>query len=37
MFDHIDGVMGALAKQMTPWKEDFAFAVKLARQKLSKY
>jgi len=37
MFDHIDGVMRALAKKMTPWKEDLFFAMKLARQKLSKY
>jgi hypothetical protein len=26
-----------LAKKKTPWKEDLFFAVKLARQKLSKY
>ena len=37
MFDHMDGVMRALAKKKTPWKEDMFFAVKLARQKLSKY
>jgi len=37
MFDHIDGVMRALAKKKTQWKEDLFFAVKLARQKLSKY
>jgi len=37
MFDHMDGVMRALAKKKTPWKEDLCFAVKLARQKLSKY
>jgi len=37
MFDHMDGVMRALAKKKTQWKEDFFFAVKLARQKLSKY
>jgi hypothetical protein len=37
MFDHIDGVMRALAKKKTPWKEDLFFAVKLARQKLSKF
>jgi len=36
MFDHMDGVMQALAKKKTPWKEDLFFAVKLARQKLSK-
>ena len=37
MFDHMDGVMRALAKKKTQWKEDLFFAVKLARQKLSKY
>ena len=37
MFDHMDGVMRALAKNKTPWKEDLFFAVKLARQKLSRY
>jgi len=37
MFEHMDGVMRALAKKKTPWKEDLSFAVKLARQKLSKY
>ena len=37
MFDHMDGVMRALAKKKTPWKEDLFFTVKLARQKLSKY
>jgi hypothetical protein len=37
MFDHIDGVMSAMAKKKTPWKEDLFFAVKLAQQKLSKY
>jgi len=36
MFDHMAGVMRALAKKTTPWKEDLFFAVKLARQKLSK-
>jgi hypothetical protein len=35
MFDHMDGVMRALAKKKTPWKEDSFFAVKLARQKVS--
>jgi len=35
--DHMDGVMRALAKKKTQWKEDLFFAVKLARQKLSKY
>jgi hypothetical protein len=33
----MDGVMRALAKKKTPWKEDLFFAVMLARQKLSKY
>jgi len=37
MVDHMDGVMRALAKKKTQWKEDLFFAVKLARQKLSKY
>jgi hypothetical protein len=37
MFDHMDGVMRGLAKKKTQWKEDLFFAVKLARQKLSKY
>jgi len=37
MFDHMDGVMRAVSKKKTPWKEDLFFAVKLARQKLSKY
>jgi len=37
MFDHMDGVMRALAKKKTEWKEDLFFAVKLAGQKLSKY
>jgi hypothetical protein len=30
MFDHMDGVMQALAKKKTPWKEELFFAVKLA-------
>jgi len=37
MFDHMDGVMRALTKKKTQWKEDSFFAVKLARQKRSKY
>jgi len=37
MFDHMDGVMRALAKKKTQWMEDLFFAVKFARQKLSKY
>jgi hypothetical protein len=36
MFDHMNGVMPALAKQITQWKEDFFFIVTLAQQKLSK-
>jgi len=36
IFDHMDGVMRALAKKNTPWKKDLFFAVKLARQMLSK-
>jgi len=37
MFDYMDGVMRALPKNKTQWKEDLFFAVKLARQTLSKY
>jgi hypothetical protein len=37
MFDHMEGVMRALAKNKSQWKEDLFFAVKIARQKLSKY
>jgi len=37
MFDHMDGVMRALAKKKTQWKEDLFFAVKLAWQKLPTY
>jgi len=37
MFDHTDGVMRALAKKKTQWKEDLFFAVKCTQQKLSKY
>jgi hypothetical protein len=33
----MDPVMLALAKEKTQWKEDLFFAVKLARQMLSKY
>jgi hypothetical protein len=36
MFDHMDGIVQALAKKKTQWKEDLFFAVRLARQKLSK-
>ena len=35
MFDHMDGVMRALANKKTQWKEDMFFAVMLTRQKLS--
>ena len=37
MFDHMDGMMRALAKKKTHEKKDLFFAVKLALQKLSKY
>jgi hypothetical protein len=37
MFDPMDGVMQALANKKTKWKEHLFFAVKCARQKLSKY
>jgi len=36
MFDHMDGMMRALAKKKTQWKENLFFAMKLAQQKLSK-
>jgi len=36
MFDHMDGVMGALAKKKTQWNEELYFAVQVARQMLSK-
>jgi len=36
MFDHMHGVMWALAKKRTEWKEDLYFAVKFACLKLSK-
>jgi len=36
MFDHMHGVMRALAMKKTPWQEDLFFAVKLARQKHAK-
>jgi len=36
MFDLMDGVMRALAKKKTLWKEELFFAVKFALQKLSK-
>jgi len=37
MFDHMEGMMRALAKKKTQWKDNLFFAVKLAQQKLSKY
>jgi hypothetical protein len=37
MFDHMDGLMRALAQKKTQWKEDMFFVAKLARQKLAKY
>jgi hypothetical protein len=37
MFDHMDGVMRALAKKITQWKEDLFCTVKCTRQMLSKY
>jgi len=37
IFNLMDGVMRALAKKKTQWKEDFIFTMKLARQKLSKH
>jgi len=37
MIDHMDGVMRAVAKKKTQWKQDLYFAVKCTRQKLSKY
>jgi len=36
-FDDMDGVMRALDKTETQWKEDLFFAVMLAQQKLAKY
>jgi len=36
MFDQMHSVMPALAKKKTQWKEVLFFAVKCARQKLSK-
>jgi hypothetical protein len=37
MFDHMDGIMRALAKKKTQWKEDLYFTVRVARQMLSKH
>jgi hypothetical protein len=36
MFDHIDGIIEALVKMMTEWRQDLLFVMKFARQKLSK-
>jgi len=36
MFILMDGVMRALARKKTQWKEDLFFAVKFAQQTLSK-
>jgi len=33
----MEGMMRALAKKKTQWKDNLFFAVKLAQQKLSKY
>jgi hypothetical protein len=37
MFDYMHGMMRTLAQHNSQWNEDLFFAVKLARQKLSKY
>jgi len=37
MFNSMHGIMRPLAKKKTQCKEDLFFAMKLARQKLSKY
>ena len=37
MFNLMDGVMQALVKKETQWNEDLYFAMKVARQKLSKH
>jgi hypothetical protein len=37
MCDHVDGVMRSLVNKKTQWKKDLFFAMKCARQKLSKY
>jgi len=36
MFHYMDGVIRALAKKKTPWREDWFFSVKFVQQKLSK-
>jgi len=37
IFDYMDDIMWALAKNMTQWKEELYFAMKFAWQKVSKY
>jgi hypothetical protein len=37
MFDNLDGVMLTSAQLMSQWNEDLYFAVRFAKQKLSKY
>jgi len=37
MFDHMDGIMRALAMEKAPFKGDLYRAMKLARQKLPEY
>jgi len=37
MFNHMDGIMRALAKKKTQWKEELYFTGMFERQKLSKY
>jgi hypothetical protein len=37
MFDHMDGIMRALAMKKIQWLEDLFFSVRLAQPKLSKY
>jgi len=36
IFNHMEGVLQALAKKNTEWKEDLFFALKFAWQKMSK-
>jgi len=36
-FDHLNGVKRAVAKKLTPWKEDLHITVRLVQQKLIKY
>jgi len=37
MFNHMDGVMWALAKKQTQWMDNLYFTMKVSRQKLSQY